>query len=116
MQLVDLPTRRVEAWKYSDLRAAMDESVQFAMTHDQSDPVVASALARGGVIGALAAQSGNVEEMTVTARDSVLRVDRPTYGNLEPRLLDARIEPGGELTRIVVQSGVAHGIVLDAAR
>lgn len=116
IQLVDLPNRRVEAWKYSDLRAAMDESVQFALRRDRAAPEVTSALARAGVIGALAAQAGAVEEVVVASGDDVVRVDRPNYGNLEPRFLDVAIEPGGKLTRVVVQAGVEGGVVLDAAR
>jgi Fe-S cluster assembly protein SufD len=115
MQLLDLPNRRVEAWKYSDLRAAMDECVQFVLRRDRAAPEVASALARGGVIGALAAQTGKVEEITVAAGAEIVRIDRPVFGNLEPRLLDATVESGARLTRIVVQAGVAGGVVLDAA-
>jgi Fe-S cluster assembly protein SufD len=116
IQLVDLPNRRVEAWKYTDLRAAMDESVQVALKRDRSEPEVASALARGGVIGALAAQAGRVEQTRVSSGESVLRIDRPVYANLEPRMLDVTIDPGGSLTRIVVQAGIEGGVVLDAAR
>lgn len=116
IQLVDLPTRRVEAWKYSDLRAAMDESVQVVLKRDRAEPEVATALARGGIIGALAAQAGRVEEAHITHGAPVVRIDRPIYANLEPRLLNVTIEPGGALTRIVVQDGIDGGVVLDAAR
>lgn len=115
MQLLDLPTRRTEAWKYSDLRAAMDESVQFALKRDRAAPEVSSALARDGVIAALATQAGNVERATIAAGTSAVRVDRPTYSNLEPHFLDVTIEPGATLTRVVVQVGM-DGVVLDAAR
>ncbi len=116
MHLAQLPNRRVEAWKYSDLRAAMDESIQFALKRDSDAPEVSAAQARGGVIGALAAQAGVVEEIEVAPGQDVVRVDRPRYANLEPRLLEARVAPGGRLTRIVVQAGIEGGVVLDAAR
>jgi Fe-S cluster assembly protein SufD len=114
-QLVELPNRRAEAWKYTDLRAAVDESVQFVVGCDRADPRVAAAQQRGGVIGALAAQAGVVEDLEVAAGEPIIRVDRPTYANLTPRLLNVDIAPGGELTRIVVQAGVDGGVILDAA-
>ena len=115
IQLVDLPTRRNEAWKYSDLARAMDERVQFAFMRDRADPSVTSALARGGIIGALAAQAGSVEELRVAAGKTLVRIDRPTYANLEPRLLNVTLEPGARLTRIVEQREIEGGIILDAA-
>lgn len=113
--LVDLPSRRNEAWKYSDLGRAMNERVQIVLKRDRGDPIVADAEKRGGIIGALAAQAGNVETLSVGSNEDVLRVDRPTYANLELKMLDAEIAPGGKLTRVVIQSGVAGGIVLDTA-
>ncbi len=116
MELAALPNRRVEAWKYSDLRAAMDESVQFAITRDCNDDVVASAFAEGGVIGALAAQMGGVETLDVVDGTSAFRIDRPKYANLEPRLLLANVGVGATLVRVVMQSNRLDAIVLDAAR
>jgi len=115
IQLVDLPTRRNEAWKYSDLARAMDERVQFVLRRDRADPHVTSAFACGGVIGALAAQCGRVEELRLAAGEALVRVDRPTYANLEPRLLEVDLAPGARLCRIVVQSDAESGIILDAA-
>lgn len=113
--LVDLPSRRVEAWKYTDLARAMDESVQVVLQRDRGDPAVSAARERGGIIGALAAQAGAVETLDIAVGADALRVDRPVYANLEPRLLDVSIAPGGRLTRIVVQGGIDGGVVLDAA-
>ncbi len=113
MRLVDLPSRRNEAWKYSDLARAMDEHVQFVLSRDRADPAVASA--RGGVIGALATQMGGVEDLFVAPGQTLVRIDRPVYANLDPRLLDATLAPGARLTRIVVQREAAGGVVLDAA-
>lgn len=111
--LIDLPTRRNEAWKYSDLRAAVDESVQFALSHDQSAPEVAAGLRDGGVIGALAAQAGTVTELSVAHGETAVRVDRPRTDNLAPSFLRAHVAAGGSLTRIVVQAE-SRGVVLDA--
>lgn len=115
MQLADLPTRRNEAWKYSDLRAAIDESVQFALSRGRDDKAVIAAHRRGGVVGALAAQAGNIEEVRVAAGEAVVRIDRPSYSNLHPTLLDIDVQQGGSLTRVVIQSGRANDIHLDAA-
>lgn len=113
--LIDLPTRRIEAWKYSDLRSAMDESVQVVLKRDRGEPEVEAARLRGGVIGALAAQAGNVALLDVSAGAPVVRIDRPTYANLEPSLLQVNVEAGASFTRIVIQAGRADGVVLDAA-
>lgn len=113
--LVDLPSRRVEAWKYTDLARAMDESVQIVLKRDRADPIVSAALARGGVIGALAVQAGVVEKLEVAGGAHMVRIDRPVFANLEPRVLDVSIAPGGRMTRVVVQAGIDGGVVLDAA-
>jgi Fe-S cluster assembly protein SufD len=113
MRLVDLPSRRNEAWKYSDLARAMDERVQFTLNRDCADPAVTSA--RGGVIGALATQMGGVEDVLVAAGETLVRVERLAYANLAPHLLNATLAPGARLIRIVVQREVADGIVLEAA-
>lgn len=116
MQLVELPTRRVEAWKYSDLRAAMNEPGPLALKLDRGAPDVSAALARGGVIGALAAQVGEIETLAIAEGMEAVRIDRPVSGKLAPRLLDVNIARGGRLTRIVIQAGIDDGVVLDAAR
>ena len=115
IELADLPTRRTEAWKYSDLRRAMDENVQFAIGRDRSDPAVERAGAAGGVIGALAAQMGGVEALEVAAGETAMRIDRPKYSNLEPRFLQVNLAAGASLTRIVLQSNRADAVILDAA-
>jgi Fe-S cluster assembly protein SufD len=111
VRLVDLPSRRAEAWKYSDLSRAVDERVQVVLRRDRAAPEVKSA--QGGVIGALATQAGDVETLHVPADAERVIVDRPRYANLAPRLLDAHVE--GRLTRIVIQDGIERGVVLDAA-
>jgi Fe-S cluster assembly protein SufD len=114
-RLADLPTRRTEAWKYSDLRAALDESVQLALGRDRADAAVLAAFDEGGVVGALAAQMGGLETLEVAAGASALRLDRPRYANLEPRFLRVEVGAGATLTRVVVQSNRPDAVVLDAA-
>jgi Fe-S cluster assembly protein SufD len=111
VRLVDLPSRRVEAWKYSDLVRAVDERVQFVLRRDRSSPEVKAA--PGGIIGALATQAGEVEVLHVPKGVEIVRVDRPRFANLAPRLIDAHVE--GWLTRVVIQEGIEAGVVLDAA-
>ena len=113
MRLVELPSRRNEAWKYSDLARALDEGAQVALNKDRADQAVVSA--RAGVIGALATQMGGVEDVLVAAGETLVRVERLAYANLAPHLLNATLAPGARLTRIVVQREVADGIVLEAA-
>jgi Fe-S cluster assembly protein SufD len=114
IQLADLPTRRVEAWKYSDLRAAVDESVQFSLRHDRDAPEVRDAAARGGIIGQLAAQMGRVETVAVENGAHLLRVDRPAYSNLQPSMIMAQVGEGATFTRVVIQASNT-GLILDGA-
>lgn len=112
--LVDLPTKRVEAWKYSDLRAALDERVQFVVRRDRDEPSVQDASRRWGVIAALAEQAGETTTLEVPAGADMVRIDRPTFANLAPRFIDISVAPGARLTRIVIQAS-SDGVVLDAA-
>lgn len=112
--LIDLPTRRNEAWRYSDLRAAVGGAVPSPAQRERSSPEVGRAMHEAGVIGALAAQTGAVTELVVPNGESIVRVDRPRGGNLSPTLLRAHVAPGGRLARVVVQAETSD-IVLDAA-
>lgn len=111
--LIDLPTRRNEGWKYSDLRGAVDESVQFALSRDRTAPEVAAGLRDAGIIGALAEQAGSVTELAIAGGEAIFRVDRPRTENRAPTLLRASVAAGGALTRVVVQAE-SPGVVLDA--
>ncbi len=93
-----LPTRRVEAWKYSDLAAVL--------------PDVTLVAGAGSVIELLA---GHVERLEVASGESVLNVDRFTSGALEPRAFSATVAAGGTLTRIVIQSA-SNGVLLGHIR
>jgi len=85
-----LPNRRVEAWKYSDLRAALAES-----------PVPPLALEEGAPI--IARLAGGFEEVRVEGQ--AVRIERLEGERLEARAARFRLAPGSHLTRIVLQSG-----------
>lgn len=106
IQLADLPTRRNEAWKYSDLRAALN-GVPLASKQSARPP------SHGGVIGMLAAQLGEVETISVKEGTPIVRLERvgQAFG---PRFLDAQVETGATLVRVVVQEAT-DAVVLDAA-
>jgi Fe-S cluster assembly protein SufD len=108
-----LPSRRHEQWKWSDLRAAVDETVQFVVRAD-IDPA-AQTDTQGDIIAALASAFGVTERLVVRAGDHVTRMDRPRAGNFQPSALSVEVEPGGRFTRIVVQEQQA-GVALDSAR
>ena len=91
IQLAELPTRRNEAWKYSDLRAAMDGVAL--------EPTKSAVLgSREDVIGALAAQVGEVEAVSVKKGAPVVRIERLGQA-FAPRLVNAQVEPGATLVR-----------------
>lgn len=94
-----LPNRRVEAWKYSDLAAALPD-------------VTLPAGARGGVIARLA---GEIAAIDVAAGASHLVVERFDADGLDARAADAVVHAGGVLTRVVVQTQGA-GVPLSAWR
>lgn len=95
-----LPSRRVEAWKYSDLARALP---------GVSLPANADA---ARVIDALA---GGVETLTVSAGESAMVVERFDASGLQARALAAHVQSGATLTRVVVQTE-SDGVPLGAAR
>ncbi|MBL8544006.1 MAG: SufD family Fe-S cluster assembly protein [Hyphomonadaceae bacterium] len=98
MQAADLPTRRTEAWKYSDLRGALADA-----------PVVL----RDGrdVIERLAPQTAHRVIEPGAQGYVVERLDKST---LDARAADFDVGTGATLTRVVIQSG--QGIPLSMAR
>lgn len=82
-----LPTRRVEAWKYSDLAAALP---------DVRLPEMA-----GGVIERLA---GGADTTVVAPGENVVIVDRFERGGLDARARNVTVGAGGALVRIVLQT------------
>ncbi len=94
-----LPNRRIEAWKYSDLAAALPD-------------VTLPAGARDGVIARLA---GDIASIDVAAGASHLVVERFDADGLDARAADAVVCAGGVLTRVVVQTQ-GSGVPLSAWR
>jgi Fe-S cluster assembly protein SufD len=97
---IALPTRRVEAWKYSDLSAAL---------RDTALPATASG---GDVIVRLATGE---KLLNVAAGARVIEVDRYGDAALDARAVSAEIGEGGTLTRIVIQAP-SSGVCLSTIR
>ena len=96
-----LPTRRVEAWKYSDLRAALRDV-----------PLPSSAArGQGSVIAQLAPPA---EIVRVAPAQALVRVERLDGQGLDARASEIDVESGGAFTRVVIQTG--GGVPLSAAR
>lgn len=87
-----LPTRRVEAWKYSDLRAALA---------DVDIPAAPTELRAASVIEQLA--PGGTEERRIDADELV--IERFDEAGLDARADKYVVAPGATLTRIVFQTG-----------
>jgi Fe-S cluster assembly protein SufD len=109
MQHADLPNRRVEAWKYSDLRAALA---------DAALPAEAPAPARAwrkldGVIDRLALGQGKHAITKVSAGEEETLIESFAEPGLDARVREIQLAPGASLTRIVTQSGA--GVTLSAA-
>lgn len=86
----DLPNRRVEAWKYSDLRAAVgDEPYALAKGRD-----IIERLAPG------------VQRLNVGAGEAPLFVERMDDDRqMDARSFDFDVAEGAVLTRVVIQTG-----------
>ncbi len=95
-----LPTRRTEAWKYSDLARALPGVTLSAPTDTAR------------IIEALA---GSVTHIDVPAETSVLSVDRFGADAMEARAFAAHVKAGATLTRVVVQTAT-DGVPLGAVR
>jgi Fe-S cluster assembly protein SufD len=96
--LAELPNRRVEAWKYSDLRAAVGDAPYKLRDGDT-------------IIERLAPETARLALM---AGEERVHVERLTGGALEARAIEISVAPGGSLKRVVVQSG--EGVTLSTAR
>jgi Fe-S cluster assembly protein SufD len=102
MQVADLPNRRVEAWKYSDLRAALADA---ALPAAAARP--AQALGKlDGVIDRLAVDMGHHAVTKVRAGEAELLVERIGGGGaLDASVREIEVAPGGSLIRVVVHAG-----------
>lgn len=118
MIAADLPNRRVEAWKYSDLRAALADT---PLPLDGARPAHAWG-ELDGVIERLALAQGHHAITKVRAGESETLVERLEGGALAASVREIQVLPGGALTRVVVQAGgdvvlnAAHVSVSDGAR
>lgn len=90
MNALALPNRRVEAWKYSDLRAALADAAPPALALEEGAPIIARL-------------AGGFEEVVVGGEQ--VRVERLEGDALEARAVRFHVEPGAMLTRVVVQGG-----------
>ncbi|KAF0184069.1 MAG: SufD family Fe-S cluster assembly protein [Hyphomonadaceae bacterium] len=95
-----LPTRRVEAWKYSDLSAALSNVVL---------PTV-----REGV-DIIEGLSGGAKSMTVPPGAQATEIDRYGDAALDARAFSADVGQGAMLTRIVIQAR-SGGVPLSTVR
>lgn len=86
----ELPTRRVEAWKYSDLRSAIGDEPH--VLRDGRD--IIERLAPG------------TQRLTVPASQSRLFVERMDDDrHMDARAFEFSLEKGASLTRVIIQTG-----------
>lgn len=98
MIAADLPNRRVEAWKYSDLRSAVGDAPY--KLRDGRD-----------IIERLAPITAKLD---VNAGEQRTEVHELSGGALEAHAAEISVGPGASLTRVVIQSG--EGVTLSTAR
>lgn len=139
MQLADLPSRRSEAWKWSDLRAAMagQESVLTGTPPiDAEGPIAALAQAMGDAYGPSALDISKTDQMfetrttegdagqygSVIVRAGVtatlverLHVSGSRLRPFLPSFSCIEVEPGATLQRVVIQSNDVTAGEADAA-
>ena len=101
MSTAELPNRRVEAWKYSDLRAALDGTP-------------APLVGEGTVIERLAAGAGHFQTRKIAAGESDIRVEYLDGDGFAPSAEIVRVAEGGVYHRVVVQTGA--GVPLSSSR
>lgn len=96
-----LPTRRVEAWKYSDLRAALGE--QPLLLREGRD--IIEQLAPG------------TQRLNVPAGEQRVIVERmDDDAHLDARSFDFSVSEGATLTRVVIQTGAATPLAMARVR
>ncbi len=93
MAQVALPTRRDEAWKWSDLRQAYGAEVPAADPALAQSPVIVQLAHAGQAYGCLTVEAGADE----------VRAEQLTAPGREAAALDVTVAPGASLTRILVQ-------------
>lgn len=106
MNVVALPTRRDEAWRWSDLSAALSDA--------PPPPLVEASLRTSPIIVQLAAAQHSRTEIAVATEQHALRVDRIGGAVFGASALTVEVAAGGALSRIVIQTGDA--VALDLVR
>ncbi|MFT3726646.1 MAG: SufD family Fe-S cluster assembly protein [Terricaulis sp.] len=97
MNLAELPNRRVEAWKYSDLRQAIGEERH--VLREGRD--IIERLAPG------------TQRIDIPARKRHVFVERMDDDrHLDARSFDFTVGAGASLTRVVIQSGAAMALAM----
>jgi len=98
------PTRRDEAWRWSDLRAAITPDLRYPEPDPEAfeDTWIANG---DDVIGALAHGFGRRRRSVVRAGQPVFIVERVGQSGLDAKSRDIVVEPGAEATCVVLQSG-----------
>ena len=113
MNAAELPNRRVEAWKYSDLRAAVGASLPATKPKSaERDELASLARAEGDIIGLLAAEYGLADKRDIVGINET--VVHWTSEAFAPRFDVLNISPGAHLTRVIVQGG--EGVNLYSTR
>ena len=114
MQIADLPSRRTEAWKWSDLRAAM-AGQEAVLAGSGVMPPAGPVAALAGLLG-----EGEARRIVVPAGVVQTLVERPgdaaaAGGSMSASYQEAEVAAGASLTRIVLQAGehTASAVVLD---
>jgi Fe-S cluster assembly protein SufD len=139
MQLADLPSRRTEAWKWSDLRAAMasqESTLIGTCAIGAEGPIAALAELMGDAYGPRTlvieapgethqtrmteGDAGQYGSVLVKAGATALLVERLDVSGTSlrpflPTYLRIDVEPGGTLHRVVVQRNEVASGGLDAA-
>lgn len=110
MIAAELPNRRVEAWKYSDLRAALGDA---PLPGDGARPAHAWGKL-DGVIERLALGQGHHAITKVRAGEEELLIERLETAPLAASVREIQVLPGGTLTRVVIQPS-SDGVTLNTA-
>lgn len=113
-----LPTRRDEAWRWSDLRQALSEDVTLPTPNADKDPAFrdkAVFAPAGDMIAELAIGFGRDRVFKLPAGQTHT-VAEEIDGRLtfDPRFIDIEVGEGATLTRVVSQTG--GGVCLSSAR
>lgn len=101
----DLPNRRVEAWKYSDLRAALHDRVHILRPPGKYGRDIIERLAPG---------TQSIDIPAGETRAWVERMEDDRY--LDARAYDFTLGEGASFTRVVLQHGAAEALSIARVR